>query len=252
MAPELIRLSEYTLEPLGDGNGLKNFNLVLSKEEAFSIGTDSPDDAHLLLRGVATLEPPKGGQFFYKGRELDFSDYRNLLTYKKKVGYVASDATLITNRSAHDNLMLMTYYLEDSTSIEMSDEVIELCRLFDIEKTLHLKPYQLDPEKYRLVVIVRELSKNPEILLLGRPRDFLRKNSFEVLKEVLKNLVRKDLALIFFSVDEAFTKEFSDRQILIDKGSLTTFTQMKSEINRQSPIDNRQSKPGAEADENKL
>jgi ABC-type polar amino acid transport system ATPase subunit len=221
MASELIRLSDYTLEALGDGNGLKDFNLVLSKGEAFSITTDSPDDAHLLLRGIATLEFPKGGQFFYREKELDFSDYRNLLAYKKKVGYIASDATLITNRSVHDNLMLMTFYLEDSTSIEMPGEVVELCRLFDLEKTLHLKPHQLDPEEYRLAVIAREISKHPEILLLARPRDFLRKNSFEAVKEVLSSLTKKDLALIFLSVDEAFTKEFSDRQILIDKGRLT-------------------------------
>ena len=126
MASELITLSHYTLEPLDDGNGLKNVNLALSNEEALSIGTDSPDDARLLLRGVATLVPPKRGQFLYKGKELDFSDYRSLLAYKKNVGYIASDATLISNRSIHDNLMLMRYYFEDSTSIQMSEEIIEL------------------------------------------------------------------------------------------------------------------------------
>ncbi len=221
MASELIRLTDYSLEPLGDGNGLKNINLVLSKGEAFSIGTDSPDDAHLLLRGIATLEPPKCGQFFYKGKELDFSDYRSLLAYKKNVGYIASDATLISNRSMHDNLMLMRYYFENSTSILMSEEVIELCRVFELGKKLDFKPHQLGPEENRLFVIVRELSKNPEILLVERPREFLRTKSFEALKGVLRNLIRKDLALVFFSTDEAFTKEFSQRQILINKGRVT-------------------------------
>ena len=222
MASELIRLSDYSLEPLDDGNGLKNINLVLSKGEAFSIGTDSPDDAHLLLRGVATLEPPKSGQFFYKGKELDFSDYRSLLAYKKNVGYIASDATLISNRSMHDNLMLMRYYFEDSTSIQMPEEVVELCRLFKLGKRLDLKPHQLDPEENRLFVIVRELSKNPEILLVERPRDFLRTKGFEALKGVLRNIVRKNLALVFFSTDEVFTKEFSRRPIFINKGRVTT------------------------------
>ncbi len=221
MASELIRLSDYSLEPLDDGNGLKNVNLALSKGEALSIGTDSLDDVRLLLRGIATLEPPKCGQFLYKGKELDFSDYRSLLAYKKNVGYIASDATLISNRSMHDNLMLMRYYFEDSTSIQMSEEVIELCRVFEIGKKLDLKPYQLGPEENRLFVIVRELSKNPEILLVERPREFLRTKSFEALKGVLRNLIRKDLALAFFSTDEGFTKEFSQRQILINKGRVT-------------------------------
>ncbi len=215
MASELVRLSDYTLEPFGDGNGLKNINLALSKGEAFSIRTDSPDDAHLLLRGLATLDPPKSGQFFYKGKELDFTDYRSLLAYKKKVGYIAPDATLITNRSMRDNLMLMRYYFEDSTSIPMSDQVIELCKVFELEKGLDFKPPELDHEENRLFVIVRELSKNPEILIAERPRDFLRTKSFEILKAVLRNVMKKNVAFVFFSTDEAFTKEFSDGQILI-------------------------------------
>ena len=222
MTSELIRLSDYSLEPLGDGNGLKNVNLALSNGEALSIGTDSPDDARLLLRGVATLVAPKRGQFFYKGKELDLSDYRSLLAYKKNVGYIASDATLISNRSMHDNLMLMRYYFEDSTSIQMPEEVVELCRVFKLAKRLDLKPHQLDPEENRLFVIVRELSKNPEILLVERPRDFLRTKGFEALKGVLRTIVRKNLALVFFSTDEVFIKEFSRRPIFIDKGRVTT------------------------------
>jgi ABC-type lipoprotein export system ATPase subunit len=222
MASELIRLSNYTLEPLGDGNGLKNVDLALSNGEALSVRTDSPDDARLLLRGIASLVPPKIGQFLYKGKELDFSDYRSLLPYKKNVGYIASDATFISNRSMHDNLMLMRYYFEDSTSIQMYEEAIELCTVFEIERGLDLKPYQLGPEENRLFVIVRELSKNPEILLVERPREFLRSKSFEALKGVLRNMVSKDLALVFFSTDDVFTEEFSRRPIFINKGRVTT------------------------------
>ena len=222
MASELIKLSDYTLEPLGEGNGLKDVNFVLSKGEAFSIQADSLDDAHLLLRGVATLESPKSGQFFYKGEELKFSDYRSLLAYKKQVGYIASDAALISNRSMRDNLMLMRYYFEDSISIEMPREVIGLCRLFELKKRLDLKPPQLDPEEQRLFVIVRELSKNPEILLVERPGDFLMTKSFEALKGVFRNLIKTDLALVFLSVDEAFINEFSRKRISIKKGRVTT------------------------------
>ena len=222
MASELIRLSDYSLKALGIGNGLQNFNLVLPKGGAFSIKTDSSDDAHLLIRGIATLEPPKSGQFFYKEQPLDFSDYRNLLSYKKKVGYIGSDATVIVNRSLRDNLMLMRCYFENLTSSEMSEEVIRLCRAFNLEGKLHLKPPELNPEENRLCVIVRELSKNPEILLIERLRDFLRTERFEVLKRVLRNLIGKDLVLVFFSTDEAFTKEFSRKEILIEKGRVTT------------------------------
>jgi ABC-type lipoprotein export system ATPase subunit len=224
MAEELIRLSDYTLEALGDGNALRNFSLVLSKGDAFSIVTDSPDDAHHLLRGIATLEPPQSGRFLYKGEEIDFSDYRNLLPYKRRIAYIASDATLVTNRSLRDNLMLMRYYFEDSTSVEMPEELVELCTIFELNKRLDLKPHQLDPEEHRLSVIVRELSKNPEIVLVERPRVFLRTKFFEALKEILRNLMRKDLVLVFSETDKAFTSEFSNKIIAIHQGKVTTFS----------------------------
>lgn len=223
MASELIRLSDYTLEALGNGNDLKNFNLVLSKGDAFSIVTDSSDDAHHLLRGVAALELPKSGRFFYRGEQIDYSDYRNLLPYKQKVGYIASDAIFLANRSMHDNLMLMRYYFEDSTSVEMSGEALELCRVFELERRLDLKPHQLDPEEHRRFMIVRELSKNPEILLIEKPRDFLATKSYVALKEMLRNLMKKDLALMFFSTDQTFTNEFANKRITIDKGKVTSF-----------------------------
>ena len=53
------------------------------------------------------------------------------------------------------------------------------------------------------------------MLIAERPRDFLRTKSFEILKEVLRNVIKKNVAFVFFSTDEAFTKEFSDGQILI-------------------------------------
>lgn len=229
MASELIRLSDYTLEALGNGNDLKNFNFVLSKGDAFSIVTDSSDDAHHLLRGVAALELPKSGRFFYRGEKIDYLDYRNLLHYKQKVGYIASDAIFFANRSMHDNLMLMRYYFEDSTSVEMSGEAVELCRVFELEKRMGLKPHQLDPEEHRLFMIVRELSKNPEILLIEKPRDFLATKSYVALKEMLRNLMKKDLAFMFFSTDQTFTNEFANKRITIDKGKVTIFATDRKE-----------------------
>ncbi|MBW2565324.1 MAG: hypothetical protein JRE24_00275 [Deltaproteobacteria bacterium] len=129
----------------------------------------------------------------------------------------------------------MRHYFEDSTRIEMCTEAVELCRVFDLEKRLNLKPHQLDPEEHRLFVIVRELivrelSKNPEILLLEKPGDFLATKSFEALKGILRNLIKMDLALMFFSTDQTFTDEFANRRIAIDKGTVTSFVDSGKEL----------------------
>ncbi len=221
MTPELLRLTNYDLEGLEDGHGLSNLNLVLSGGDVFSVSTDSFSDAHLLLKGIATLEYPKQGQLFFEGKELDFSDHEKLLSYKKNVGYIGADAALISNRSAHDNLMFMHHYFQDSTATKMSEDVMNLCRLFELEHRIHRRPTQLDAEEIRLFVIIRELSKSPKILVMERPFSSLRAKSTETLKSVLRNWPRKDLVIVFHSDDSAFACDFCNKQILIDSGTLT-------------------------------
>jgi ABC-type histidine transport system ATPase subunit len=120
--------------------------------------------------------------------------------------------------------MLMRYYFEDSTSVEIPQGLMELCTIFELDRRLDLRPHQLDPEEHRLSVIVRELSKNPEIVLVERPRVFLRTKFFEALKEILRDLMRKELVLVFSETDKAFTSEFSNRIIAIHQGKVTTFS----------------------------
>lgn len=227
MASQIVKFSDYTLEAPGNEHSLKDFTLTVSMGDAFSIVTDLSDDAHRLLRGIAALDVPKSGRLVYRGKEINFSDYRNLLHYKRNIGYVASDAIFLANRSIYENLMLMRQYFEDSTSIEMCQEAVELCRVFRLERRLDLKPHQLDSEEHRLFVIVRELSKNPEILLIEKPRDFLARKRFEALKEVLRQLIKNDLALVFFSTDRAFIDEFANKRIAIDRGKVTSFATYK-------------------------
>jgi ABC-type methionine transport system ATPase subunit len=225
MPSELVRLVGYTLERLRHGSGLSSVDLTLSPGDAFTINTDSLDDAHLLLRAIATLAYPKAGQFFFKGKQLDFSNYEGILSYKKNVGYIAADASLIANRSVYENLMFMRYYFENSTVLEMSPEVVELCKLFGVEKKLHAHPSQLDYQENRLFIIIRELSKNPDILLIERPTDFLRAGSLKIFASILRNLPRKDLALVLFSGNPVFINEFCCQRILIDKGRVTSFNE---------------------------
>jgi ABC-type histidine transport system ATPase subunit len=98
-----------------------------------------------------------------------------------------------------------------------------------MNKRLDLRPHELDPEEHRLSVIVRELSKNPEIVLVERPRVFLRTKFFEALKEILRNLMRTDLVLVFSETDKAFTSEFSNKIIAIHQGKVTTFSSGRKE-----------------------
>jgi len=217
---KLIELSDYTLSPTGTGNGLNRFYFSLSKGDACSVQADSPDDAHLLLKGIAMLERPANGAYRFMGEKINFSDHRNLLPYKKKMGYITSDASMISNMSIRENLLLMRYYFENSLSLDIKDNVKNLCVLFDIYDKLDVRPGALRPTELRSAIAIRELTKSPDILLFERPEDFIRRTKFDLFVKLLKEMLLAGLPVVFISYDADFVKEFSNRKILISGGNL--------------------------------
>lgn len=219
---KLIELSDYTLSPIGQGNGLNRFYFDLSKGDVCSIQADLPDDAHLFLKAIAMLEYPANGVYRFMGKKINFSDHRNLLPYKKKIGYITTDASMISNMSIRENLLLMRHYFENSLSLDIKDDVKNLCTVFDIYDKLDIRPSDLRPIELRSAIIIREITKTPDILLLERPEDFVGQTKFNFLIELLKKMSLSGLPVIFISYNTDFIKEFSNRKIIISKGNLTT------------------------------
>ena len=219
---DLIELSDYSLSPDGIGNGLDQFHFALSKGDVFSIQADSYDDAHLFLKALAMLELPVKGTYRFMGEKIDFSDYRNLLPYKKKIGYVASDSGMISNRTVRENLLLMRSYFENSPFLAIDENIAELCRLFDIQNELDMRPAALDPLDLQSAILIRELSKSPDILLLDCPESLISRSKFDLLFDILKGLLNAKLPIVFISYETEFIEEFSNKKVLITGRSLTT------------------------------
>jgi ABC-type ATPase involved in cell division len=218
----LVELSDYSLPPIGTGNGLKKLHFTLSEGDMCYIYSDSPDDAHLFLRAVAMLEHSESGVYRFAGKKIDFSDHTNLLSYKRKIGYITNDAAMISNMSIRENLLLMRYYFENSFSLDIDDNVKNLCDLFEIYDKLNVRPGDLRPTELRSAIMIREFTKSPEILLLERPEDFARQTKFNSVIELVRKISLSGTPVIFISYHTDFIKEFSNRKIIISKGSLTT------------------------------
>jgi ABC-type polar amino acid transport system ATPase subunit len=221
---EITELSQCSYNPLGKGNGLHEVCFRLAPGDSYALSADLPDDGHLFFRALATLNSPACGAHYYHGGRLDFSDYRNLLPYKRQVGYISQDVALIGNRSIHENLILMRSYFENLPTPELEPETMALCRYFHLENKLELRPAELNRGDLKLAVIIRELAKSPEILLVERPRDFLTPGQFTLFKQILRERRLSGVPLVFLSSDEAFTSEFSNKKARINKGTLESHT----------------------------
>lgn len=216
----LIELSNYYLEAIGAGSDFNNIYFSLSKSDICQIQSDSTDDAHNFLKALATLVRPVSGTYRFMGEEINFSDYRKLLPIKKKIGYIGQDATMISNRSVRENLLLMRSYYENSLSIALDEKVLRLCERFNLQDKLDARPGELRPVDLRMAVTIRELTKSFDVLLLDCPEDYFGHSTFDPFNEIFNGITYSGKAVVFFSRDHDFAKTYPNRKILIAKGTL--------------------------------
>jgi len=215
-------LKNYVVFSEGGERRLSIGDFTLSESESCCIQSDSPDDVRLFLRALATLVNPVQGTYRYNGKLLDFSDYRRLLPLKRKVGYIASDTAMLSNRTIRENLLLMRYYRENSLTISLDEQAWTLCKQFKIEDKLDLRPADLDPAELRAAITIRELTKSPELLLLERPEWFVGYRRFNLFVQSVKEMIGPACSVVFFTSDDDFIDRFSSKTVIINNGRTAT------------------------------
>ncbi|MGD8368979.1 MAG: hypothetical protein PVG78_15180 [Desulfobacterales bacterium] len=219
-----IELIAYGLPASGTGNGLIDVSLTLDRGAIGAVEADDPEDSRLLLRGLATLIPPAAGTYRFDGQDLDFSDYRRLLPIKRRIGYVAADAAMLSNRTLRQNLLIMRHYFENVLSIELDPATEQFCRQLGIENELEKLPSQVDPIDLHLAIAVREISKAPDLLLIDRPEETIGKEGFRRLLRHLEDHPDKERTWVCASSDREFLKNRCNRRFHIRSGTLTETT----------------------------
>lgn len=217
----MIELSSYSLKSGGLGNGLKNAFFTAQKGEVWKVESDNINDSHLLINGLATLSYPSEGTYHFEGKKLNFSDYRRLLSTKKRIAYIASDATLISNRTVQENLSINRLYFENDLSPELNERECSICEMFNIGHILGVRPSELKPPDIRKAILVREFLKDPELILMENPDDFSGPVTMPAMIDILKLALDNDAVLIYTSRDSSFIRNFNHNTINIQKGQLS-------------------------------
>ena len=226
----LIEMSDYTLAPTGSGNGIRDFYFALAPGDVCAIEAQNPDDGHEFLRALATLSYPVTGALRWNGRRVRLKSYRALLGYKKRIGYIAPDAALISNLTVRQNILLHRYYVENDLGIDLDDRLAAMCDTFGISHKMDRRPADLNSMERQMAIVIREIGKKPDILLLDRPEDFIGHAKFEVLVELFSQWIAQGKPVVFESYDRRLVRRFATRKVLITNGSLTTVEIRKSPV----------------------
>lgn len=216
----LIELTHYVLAPEKNGRGIGPSTLRIGAGEILSVQSDSVNDTHLLIKGLATLSYPVSGTYLFQGEALDFSDYRNLLNTKKQLGYLTSSSALISNRSIRDNLCIGQVYFGNDLSAALSESAMDLCREFGIHGVLDERPVGLGAFDNKRAMVIRELMKKPRLMLVEYPEMFSGHRYMDHLIRIFKAEIHDGMALVFVSGDQQFNNAFPGNHLEIKGGSV--------------------------------
>ena len=216
----LLELKDYTLAPRGAGDGIENATFTLDEGDVCAVESAHPDDAQLFLRALATLVHPLEGSYIFSGRSYNLADYSAMLSCKKRIGYVARDAALISNLSLRQNLLLQRQYYENRLDIDLNSRTLSLCDQFGLTEKLDKRPSELNTMEIQAGIVIRELTKHAKMLLLSQPEDFIGHAKYELLVTLFNALIEARLPIVFLSYDKRLVESFANRRVLISNGAL--------------------------------
>ena len=222
-ATPIIEIVDLQLASAGGAEGCGADGLVVGDGDVVAIAADLAAVSRQLLRLLATLHKPRAGTYRFAGQAVDLGDDRRCLEIKRRIGYVAADAAMISNLTLRENLLLMRYYLENDLAIAIDPVVADLCRDTGLSPFLDRRPAVLNDRQLLKAIAIREMAKAPVLMLVERPENFIELSDDDAIFRHLKNMVQSGMAVVFFSTHDEM-KALANRTWRRDGGTIRAFT----------------------------
>ena len=211
--PEPVLVVKNLSTVFANGNGglraLDNISFSVYSEEFVCVLGPSGCGKTTLLRAIAGLLPPSGGEICYDGDPLTGP--------RRGVGFVFQKANLMPWRTVLENISLPLELqgVSFDKRRERSQELVELVGLHGFENTL---PRDLSGGMAQRVAIARALVHNPDVLLMDEPFGGLDALTRERMGTELLRIwqrQRKTVVMVTHSISEALL--LADRVLVLTR-----------------------------------
>ncbi len=164
------------------------------------------------MRIIAGLLPPTDGEVLFDGRPI----HADLLSFKKRCGYVPEEAHLYSHLSGLEYLE-MVGELRDLPRGQARDRIDGLLTLFSLHADRHVPISAYSKGMRQKVLIAAALLHNPDLLLLDEPFSGLDVGATLVLRRLIQELAARG-KIVLLSSHELDTIEKISRRVVILHG----------------------------------
>ncbi|MGH9744051.1 MAG: ABC transporter ATP-binding protein [Candidatus Acidiferrum sp.] len=151
-----------------EGDVLRGVSFQVQERETLVLLGETGTGKTLSLKLAAGLLRPSEGTIKVLGKELPRMKERELLEFRRQIGFVFQEGALFDSMTVGDNVAYRL--LEDRLkSDQIEPRVLEVLRFVELENTMDLFPSELSGGMRRRVSIARALINRPPIVLYDSP-----------------------------------------------------------------------------------
>jgi ABC-type Fe3+/spermidine/putrescine transport system ATPase subunit len=208
-AVELVHISKS----FGGFQAVREVSLPIADRAFVSLLGPSGCGKTTILRMIAGLETPSGGDIFIRGERVT-----QVPVHKRNIGFVFQNYALFPHKTIFDNVAYGLRYRSFSRE-QICEKVHKACELVKLPNFGHRRPSELSGGQQQRVALARAIVIEPSVLLLDEPLSALDASLRSQMRTEIRRLQR-DLGItaIFVTHDQEEALSMSDSIVVLDQG----------------------------------
>src|SRR5689334_2039696 len=209
-----IELKNVTKQ-FGGVTAVNNVAFTVNEGELMALLGPSGGGKTTVLRMIAGLEMPTGGDIFIRGQRVN-----DLSVQERNIGFVFQNYALFKNMNVFKNIAF-GLKIKKWKRADIKTRVRELLELFGLEELERRYPHQLSGGQRQRVAIARALAPKPGVLLLDEPFGAVDAKIRQELREWLVTLHHElNVTTLFVTHDQEEAMEVANRIVIFSRGRL--------------------------------
>ena len=174
------------------------------------------DDSGLteFLRIIAGMSNPDYGSLYIHG----FESIKRRSEIRNLIGYVPFENYMDPWLTAEQNIKFINSFYNVDNKILM-EKYKYFVDVLELKEKLHIEVNKLSPGALRKLTLLRELSRDPEILVLDHPTAFMNAKDQSLTWNLL-NFLNSKLTMVYSSTSLSKIESFHDRILVFHDGKI--------------------------------
>ena len=198
---------------------LKSIDLAVVPGEIVALVGSSGAGKSTLLRCINQIEEPTGGKVVLNKVDLLRGDAqaREMLNH---IGMVFQQFNLFPHLTVLENIILSPMKVDKQPRDLAVKNAKTLLKKLGISDKAEVYPGSLSGGQQQRVAIVRELAKNPDLMLFDEPTSALDPANVDGLAEIIKGLASEGMMVVVVTHDIRFALEVASRVVFLENGKI--------------------------------